>query len=136
MNKRLQSLLVFLAIVAPFVLVLFTINSRGTAIPTNIYPNLWYTNWSENATNITLPISSVEKLNATQADGATGDIRQVLYGILYEAQAAAAAATGDGITTKMTINKNTRYDQNTGEAIVTFSVSFRLTNTVTDVVGE
>ena len=104
--------------------------------PTNAAPGAWFTNWTENGTNITLPLASLDKLDAAQADGTTGDIRQVVYALLYQLSGTADNATLDAAFTKMSVVKEQQYDRTTGEAIITFSVSFRLTNTVSDVVSE
>lgn len=50
----------------------------------NEAPNATFSSWSEDATNITLPIASVTGLTAAEADGATGDIREVIRCILNE----------------------------------------------------
>lgn len=48
----------------------------------NPAPNSWLPSWSEDGTDISLPIASVPKLTAAEADGATGDIRKTLYALL------------------------------------------------------
>jgi hypothetical protein len=45
-------------------------------------PTSWLPSWSEDATNITVPIASLTGLTAATADGATGDIRKIVYSFL------------------------------------------------------
>jgi hypothetical protein len=42
-------------------------------------PTDWLPSWSENGTDITLPIASLPELTAAEADATTGDIRKIWY---------------------------------------------------------
>ena len=48
----------------------------------NPAPNALFTSWSEDGTDITVPIASITDLTAGEADGTTGDWRAVLLRIL------------------------------------------------------
>jgi hypothetical protein len=51
----------------------------------DITPATWFASWSEDGTDITVPIASLGSLTAADADGSTGDVREVLWNILLEA---------------------------------------------------
>lgn len=68
---------------------------------TEIRPNQWIADWSENGTNITVPIASFSRMTAADADGETGDIRRVVFAILEQLN----AQQGVGGLTTMTIGK-------------------------------
>ena len=48
-------------------------------------PAQWVASWSEDATNITIPIASIPEITAAEADGTTGDMRKCIYAILAQA---------------------------------------------------
>lgn len=71
----------------------------------NPAPNAWISGWSEDGTTISFPIASIPGLTAGEADGATGDIRKVLYAMcekLYDHWASLPTADRPA---KMTINR-------------------------------
>lgn len=45
-------------------------------------PTSWIASWSEDGTNITVPIASFSELTAAEADASTGDIRKIMFAIL------------------------------------------------------
>lgn len=45
-------------------------------------PSSLFASWSEDGTNITVPIASIDDLTAAEADGTTGDWRDVMSRIL------------------------------------------------------
>ena len=45
-------------------------------------PNTWIASWSEDGTTVSFPIASLEGLTAAEADGATGDIRDIMLSLL------------------------------------------------------
>lgn len=47
-------------------------------------PTSWFASWSEDGTDITVPIASFRELTAAEADGANGDIRDIMFAILEE----------------------------------------------------
>ena len=48
-------------------------------------PSAAFTGWSEDGTNITVPIASLADLTAALADGTTGDARQVILSFVATA---------------------------------------------------
>ena len=42
-------------------------------------PPTWMASWSEDGTNITVPIATFTKMTAAEADASSGDIRKVLF---------------------------------------------------------
>ena len=45
-------------------------------------PTTWLENWSEDGTDITVPIATFPELTAAEADAVTGDIRKIAFAIL------------------------------------------------------
>lgn len=77
-------------------------------------PTDWIANWSEDGTNITVPIASFPELTAAEADAATGDIRKIVWAILEKLyQAYNAKATADR-PTKWTVTKSSSVNTQTG----------------------
>jgi hypothetical protein len=91
-------------------------------------PSSWIASWSEDATNITIPIASLTGLTADHADGTTGDVRECVLSILetlYAAYAATAAADRPG---KMTITKGASYPSaGVFRQVFSFSIDTALT---------
>ena len=87
----------------------------------------WIPNWSEDATNITVPIASFPELTAAEADATTGDIREVVYAFLEAIRAKFIETAEADRPTKMTIARNTYVDESTGVVYRTYTVSFNLT---------
>jgi len=77
-------------------------------------PTTWLPDWSEDATDITLPIASLPELTAAEADAVTGDIRKILYALLEKLYAVwAATATADR-PDRMTITRASVVNDDTG----------------------
>ena len=51
-------------------------------------PASWFDGWTEDGTNITLPLAAVPELTAAEADAAEGSIADVLYAVAHRAYAA------------------------------------------------
>ena len=86
-------------------------------------PSTWLPSWSEDGTDITVPLATFPEMTAAEADASSGDIRKVLFAIaekLYDAWNGTAAADRP---TKMHIGKSTSVDVQTG--IVTNSYTWR-----------
>ena len=47
-------------------------------------PTDWMPSWSEDGTDITVPIASFPEMTAGKADGTTGDIAEILFAILEQ----------------------------------------------------
>lgn len=70
----------------------------------DLTPDAWFPSWSEDGTNITVPIASITGLTDTEADTATGDIRQVLLKMLQTLDAAHDALPDADKPTTFSIN--------------------------------
>lgn len=80
----------------------------------NPLPPAWLPNWSEDATNITLPIASLPELTAAEADAASGDIRKILYALMEKLYAVWAAQEVADRPTKFTLTRATSVNDETG----------------------
>jgi hypothetical protein len=68
-------------------------------------PTSWLSDWSEDGTNITVPIATFPELTAAEADAVTGDIRKIVFAIVEKFyQTYIATATAD-LPTKWKMSK-------------------------------
>ena len=98
-------------------------------------PSTWIPDWSENGTNITVPIATFTEMTADEADADTGDIRRVLFAIceeLYQKWLATAAADRPG---KLSIYRNTSVNDATDTTRKTYQFVFE-TQTLTQEVAD
>jgi len=87
-------------------------------------PGTWLDNWTEDGTDITVPLATFPELTAAEADAATGDIRKVMWALMqkiYDAWTDTAAADRPA---KWTISKSAVIDSTTGIVTNTFTVRF------------
>jgi hypothetical protein len=99
-------------------------------------PTDWISGWSEDATNITVPIASFPELTAAEADGASGDIRKIAFALLeklFQAWNGKAAADRPG---KWTMSKSASVNTSTGITTVQYVVTFQIATTAQDVAAE
>ena len=94
-------------------------------------PSNWLASWSEDGTNITLPIASIPGLTAVEADGASGDIRNTLYPLLETLYAKWLTVAEADRPTKMTIYRNSVVDDLTNKLTRQYTFTF-----TTDISGE
>lgn len=62
-------------------------------------PSTWLAGWSENGTDITVPIATFPEMTAAEADASTGDIRKIMFALidkLYQTYRATAEANRPG----------------------------------------
>lgn len=102
----------------------------------DVTPGAWLANWSEDGTDITLPIASVTKLTAAEADATTGDIRKVLFALLDEIWVYRAALAAADVPVQMTINKSTQVNTTTGIHKHTYTFVFNNEVASEDVADE
>jgi len=100
-------------------------------VPTACFPS-----WSEDATNITVPIASFPELTAAEADAATGDIRKILYAIVEKTWTWWNALLTADRPTKMTLTKSSSVDTSTGIVINVYTFTFKNSITAQDVAAE
>lgn len=87
-------------------------------------PTTWLPNWSEDATNVTVPIATFPELTAAEADGATGDIRKILFALCEAAYQAWLTQGATGQPTKMTISRNSSVNELTNEVTRQYTLVF------------
>lgn len=88
-------------------------------------PNTWFPAWAEDGTTITVPIASFPEMTAIEADGATGDIRKIIFALCQAAYAKYISLPASDRPTKMTITKNSNLDSATNILTSTFTVTFK-----------
>lgn len=97
----------------------------------NKAPSAWLANWSEDGTNITVPIATFTELTAAEADATTGDIRKILWAFLMEVyQSWADTATADR-PDKMSVTRSSSLSADGKQMTTTFSCRF-----VTDILAQ
>ena len=99
-------------------------------------PAQWVADWSEDATNITIPIASIPEITAAEADGTTGDMRKCIYALLAKFYAFWLTIAVADRPVNMTIYRSTSTNDVTGEITQTFQIQFKITNTGTEVADE
>lgn len=100
----------------------------------NPAPNTWIASWSEDGTNISVPIASFPQLTAVEADGATGDIRKVVYAILHKLHAEWDGKAEADRPKQMGVKR--LFLPGESESTVVFQFSFDLAATQGDVAAE
>jgi len=101
-------------------------------------PATWIPSWSENGTNITVPLATFPEMTAAEADADTGDIREVLLAIMEQLWAkwyATAEASRPG---NMTMHRSSNPDDETGVITKQFTLVFKtqVTSQVQKVIDE
>jgi hypothetical protein len=99
-------------------------------------PSTWLPSWSEDATNISVPIASFPELTAAEADGTTGDIRKVVFAVLAKLYAVWAATDAANRPTKMLLYKSATQDVDTGKLTTVFTAQFETDITAQEVADE
>jgi len=89
-------------------------------VPTN-----WLANWSEDGTNITVPLATFPQLTAAEADATSGDIRDIAYAICHKLDAAWAAKAVADRPSQWSQSSATSVDTN-GNLVKTFTNRFVL----------
>lgn len=99
-------------------------------------PSTWLDNWSEDATNITVPLATFPELTAAEADGTTGDIRKIVFAVLEKLWLEwVATATADR-PGKWTMTKSASVNTSTGITTVQYVNTFLVETTAQDVADE
>jgi hypothetical protein len=96
----------------------------------DLTPDAWISSWSENGTNITIPIASIPTLVDTEVDTVTGSITKFLFKFLEKLYTVQEALPDADKPDQMTIVRSQL--QNTSTSYVEFRVRVYLaTATVT-----
>lgn len=99
-------------------------------------PSTWFASWSEDATDITVPIASFPQLTAAEADGSTGDIRAIVHAILERLWAKWNSLAAADRPTQMTINKSASTNVATGITTNQYTIRIMVVATGEEVVAE
>lgn len=99
-------------------------------------PPTWLPGWSEDGTNITLPIASLPELTAAEADADTGDIRKVMYALMSKMQAVWDALPSADRPTRMTLYHTASVDPTSGIITHSFTATFKNSVSAQDVADE
>ena len=99
-------------------------------------PSTWIANWSEDGTNISVPLASFPELTAAEADGATGDIRQIVWALMTKLYTAWVATPSADRPTKWTCSKSVSQNTTTGEVTNTFTFVLKTTIETQNVSAE
>lgn len=91
----------------------------------NPAPTTIFAGWTEDGTNITLPIANVPELTAAEADAATGDSRKILFALCAKVSAWWYALAVADRPAKMTVAKSISVDASTGVQTQTFTFTFK-----------
>ena len=87
-------------------------------------PTYFFGSWSEDGTDITIPIASIPELTAGEADATTGDSRKTLFAIcdqIFTAWNAIATADKPG---NMTISKSISPNVSAGTEAIQYILRF------------
>jgi hypothetical protein len=98
-------------------------------------PTAWLEGWSEDGTDITVPLATFPELTAAEADAVDGDIRKIVFAIaekLYQAWALMPVADRPD---KLRITR-TRTATGTASMVVQYAFRFELNVTGQEVEDE
>lgn len=102
-------------------------------------PTDWIDSWSEDGTNISVPLASFNTdsitLTAAEADASTGDIAKIILAIVNKF-AEEYEDKGDDVPTKMRISKSDSISGSTGTISYTFSFDVDATVSNVEVQSE
>lgn len=99
-------------------------------------PTTWIAGWSEDGTDITVPIATFAELTAAEADAATGDIRKIWYALLqhmFDAYNDTASGDRPG---KWTSTRSVSVNGTTGVVTTTFTNTIYTEILTQEVVAE
>jgi len=99
-------------------------------------PTTWITDWSEDGTDITVPISSFSELTAAEADASSGDIRKIWYAILQHMYDAYNDTASGDRPAKWTASRSISVNGTTGVMTTTFTNTIQTEVSAQEVVDE
>ncbi len=105
-------------------------------MPFDPKPSTWLANWSEDGTNITVPIATFAEMTAAEADATTGDIRKVLFAVCEALYAQWLATPAADRPTRMRITKTSVVDNTSGVTTHRFGLEFETQTTAQEVAPE
>lgn len=100
-------------------------------------PTAWIEGWSEDGTNVSFPLASFPELTAAEADGASGDIRKILFAMLMKFADVNGALDVADRSTRMTIARTVNANfQDQSILDYTFNINFQSSVLAIDVADE
>lgn len=102
----------------------------------DLKPATWIPNWSEDGTNVTIPIASIPELTAAEADAVTGDMRKCLFAFLMKVYASWLAMAAEDRPANMTLSRNPSFNDADGSITWQFVATFKVEVLSQDVVDE
>lgn len=99
-------------------------------------PNTWLDNWSENGTNISVPIATFPELTAPEANATTGDIRKIVFALQEKLWTEWNERASTDRPTKWTLSKNASVNTGTGVTTVQYVHTIYLQTTAQEVAAE
>jgi hypothetical protein len=104
----------------------------------NKAPTVFFgTNYSENGTTLSIPISAFPELTSEEADATTGDSRKFIYALLHRFHAAFSALPAANRPTRMTVNRTIgAINPATNEFPTSFTFNFTVAANNVDVTDE
>lgn len=101
----------------------------------NAAPTEFMTGWSEDGTNITVPIASFPEMTAAEADADTGDIRKVLLAMCEQWYSVYNALATADKSTKMVLSRAQTFAAG-NEITRSYTMRFTIEPTTIEVVDE
>lgn len=99
-------------------------------------PTTHIPNWSEDGTNITVPLASFPQLTAAEADAANGDIRKIAFALADKLERIFAAMAVADRPANMAITRNTTTNDVTGVVQRSYNFVFNLATVAEEVADE
>lgn len=99
-------------------------------------PPSWISGWSEDGTNITIPLATFTEMTAAEADATTGDIRKCLYAICEHLKDQWESTATADLPGKMTISTVQTVNSSTGVITKRYTLSFDTEPTGVEVANE
>jgi len=87
-------------------------------------PSTWLPNWSEDGTDISVPLATFPEMTAAEADAEVGDIRKVLFAIAEKVHDSWNNTAQADRPTQMYIAKSSSVNSTTGVVTNTYTLRF------------
>ena len=98
--------------------------------------NSLFAGWTEDGTNITLPIASLPELTAAEADATTGDSRKVIFAIMERLRIWFRDLAAADRPTKITVTRSDFSDPSNDTITYTYAIQIVTEATGVEVVAE
>lgn len=99
-------------------------------------PGSWIPDWSEDGTDITVPLATFPELTAEEADAETGDIRKVVWALMQQLYEAYNETPTADRPTKWTMNKVSSINSITGVVTNIFTMTMYTEITTQEMLDE